>query len=309
MRSYDLGITMAFNLPGRRPPFSLSRGIKPTRERGNGLCAFAILLSCLISSFVIHVLPVHAGHRQDCPFLHPFTYCPSLILATSQHSEMHAITVFHHIPEFSPEALQLDSIMKATWQQKALKALETSNDTKTELIMKLVPTDNFNAIEAIIKKREDPRLDAVLAVARREQEDNAHSATSELTPFFFSARTGYKPTSSTENNPSCEGPGDFADEFADILHNDVVKKVRDICFVRWASYVFGVKEHAVRGFLQWASRLSQSLHNKYMHSPKKRKDYEEVEKVCYTRCLIGTSDLRKEAFRSSPRSNCTLDRR
>jgi hypothetical protein len=185
---------------------------------------------------------------------------------------MPTIHVFHHIPKTLKESLQLDPAIKASWEQEALKALETSSRDKTNLIIRLVPASNLSAIEEVLRKREDPRLCAILEVQR----ENPRPDTPELTSLSFSTQAGHRPTSSAVKDPISKGPGGFAHD----LHSNAVTRFREISFVSLVRYVFGIEEHVVRGFLQWASGLSRSLHTRYMHWPEKRKDYEEVEKVC-----------------------------
>jgi hypothetical protein len=188
---------------------------------------------------------------------------------------MSAITVFHYIPKSLQEALQLDPAIKASWEQEALKALERSNDTETKLIIQLVPANNLSAIEEVLRKREDPRLCGILEVVQRELRANPRPDTPELTSLSFSTQVGHRPTSSAVKDPIGEGPGGFAHD----LHRNTVTRFREISFVSLVQYVFGIEEHVIRGFLQWASGLSRSLHTRYMHWLQKREDYKEVEKV------------------------------
>jgi hypothetical protein len=173
---------------------------------------------------------------------------------------MPAITVFHHIPKTLKDALQLDPTTKASWEQKALEALETSDGDKTKLIIQLVPIANFDAIKAVLQKRQVRQLDAILAAAQREWRASPLPVTAP-------------------NNPIREGQSDFTNVFADGLHSKVINRVRQIRFAGLGRYVFGIEEHTIQEVTKWASDLSQSLHHRYMFSPGKRGDYKEVEKV------------------------------
>jgi hypothetical protein len=171
---------------------------------------------------------------------------------------MSAITVFHHIPEFLDVTLQLDKTIRASWEQEALTALETSDVDTTKTIIQLVPIVSWDAIKRVLEKRQDRHLDATLAAAEQER------------------RTSPLPVT-VPNNPICKDPNVFADG----LHSNIVKRVRGICFASWGRYMFGMKEYAIWELLRWASDMSQSLYLRYKHSPKMKRVYEEAEKVFY----------------------------